>query len=244
MKYLVLSDVHANVEALEAVLNDCGSFDGVLFLGDLVGYGPNPDECVACLRDLPNVTALIGNHDLAALGRLDLSAFNHQARAAAMWTAARMSDGTREYLRRLSTTAEVGAYLLAHGSPRDPVWEYLETVDQAAASFSVFAGDLCFVGHTHVPRVFTRDAGEETHAVRELPACGTLSLTVGSRFIINPGGVGQPRDGDPRAAYAEWDTVGGAIEFRRVPYPIEATQTKILDAGLPPPLAYRLSAGL
>lgn len=242
-RLLVLSDIHANLEALEAVLADAPKHDAVLCLGDLVGYGPNPNECVARVRALPHLTVLIGNHDLAALGLTDLDEFNPVARAAAVWTGDALTTENRQYLGALQPTAVTGDYFLAHGSPRDPVWEYLETNSAARQSFKLFSEPVCFVGHTHVPRVLA-EGDHGSGLVRPMLAGRHIDVLGRPRLIINPGGVGQPRDGDPRAAYGLWDTESARFTFCRVPYPLEETQRKIIAAGLPAQLAQRLSVGL
>jgi diadenosine tetraphosphatase ApaH/serine/threonine PP2A family protein phosphatase len=243
MRYLVMSDVHANLEALEAVLADAPPHDAVLCLGDLVGYGPDPNECVERVRALPNLTCLVGNHDLAALGRADPDAFNDVAREAALWTAEALSPTNRDFLAGLSPTGGADGYFLAHGSPRDPIWEYLEFGSQARASFGLFTQAVCFVGHTHVPRVLL-EGSEPGRSVPPARAGECVRTTEPPRSIVNPGGVGQPRDGDPRAAYGVWDTGTSEFVFRRVDYAIGVTQQKILSAGLPASLAYRLAAGM
>jgi diadenosine tetraphosphatase ApaH/serine/threonine PP2A family protein phosphatase len=244
--HLVLSDIHGNLEALEAVLADAGPVDAVLFLGDMVGYGPNPNEVTERVRALPHLTALVGNHDLAALGRLNLGDFNGYAQAAARWTAAELTPENKEYLLSLDPRADTAIALLAHASPRDPVWEYVESDRQGPPNFALMEGNVALVGHTHVPRVVAEvGARDSRRATARVSRAGeTVELMDGIRRIVNPGGVGQPRDGDPRAAYALWDTESGAFQFRRVPYGIRETQRKILEAGLPPPLASRLSSGM
>jgi predicted phosphodiesterase len=248
VRYLVLSDIHANLEALQEVLTDAegAEYGQVIFLGDLVGYGPNPNECVDLVRTLPLRVSLVGNHDLAALGRLDLSAFNPQARAAALWTATRLRTDVAEYLSSLRPSAANDGFASAHASPRDPVWEYLEFDYQGQDNFDAFAGPLCFVGHTHQARVFEQSAGSRRRGLRVFePRAGDhVVLGAGHRLIINPGGVGQPRDGDPRASYGIWDVEAGWFEYRRVEYPIPVTQRKILAAGLPSFLAARLASGV
>ncbi|MGI8826279.1 MAG: metallophosphoesterase family protein [Chloroflexota bacterium] len=244
MRYLVLSDVHANLEALEAVLADAPAYEAVLSLGDLVGYGPNPNECVERVRSLPNLTSLVGNHDLAALGELDLAAFNAYASSSAEWTARRLDSEVRSYLGSLAPSLGCDGAFLAHASPRDPVWEYLETPDQGPANFHRFESALGFVGHTHVPRVFQETSSDEPSHVVMPGKDDEIDLGDGVRRIVNPGGVGQPRNGDPRAAYGIWDTEARTFAFRRVPYSFEITQTKIRSAGLPHVLAERLAHGL
>lgn len=247
MRYLVISDVHANLEALESVLSDAvGAFDSVLCLGDLVGYGPNPNECVDRIAALPNLTCLVGNHDWAALGKIDLEAFNSEARKAAEWTRQQLRADVVQYLQSLTPKLETPDFALAHGSPRDPIWEYLIEDIQGPANFAEFEAPFCFVGHTHVPRTFveTQNGHGSTTLVLDLFDTGDeIELGDGIRRIVNPGGVGQPRNGDPRAAYGIWDATAGAFNFRRVDYPVETTQTKIIDAGLPSFLAGRLRLG-
>jgi diadenosine tetraphosphatase ApaH/serine/threonine PP2A family protein phosphatase len=247
MRYLVLTDVHANFEALTAVLDDAGDYDAVLCLGDLIGYGPNPNECVQRVRELPNLTCLVGNHDLAALGGIDLSSFNPFAREAAKWTAEQLAPEVREYLQQLEPARLEGhEFALAHASPRDPIWEYMEAEPQGPPNFKMFQAAVCFVGHTHVPRVFLEmRKGDSVFANIVMPDAGDeMELKNGARKIVNPGGVGQPRNGDPRAAYGIWDTDSDIFTFKRVPYPVEVTQIKIRLAGLPIGLAQRLQFGI
>jgi diadenosine tetraphosphatase ApaH/serine/threonine PP2A family protein phosphatase len=242
MRYLVLADVHANLEALEAVLAAAPEHDSVIFLGDLIGYGPNPNEVTERLRELPLHASIVGNHDWAALGKLDIADFNPFAQFAAQWTADHLTPENRDYLLGLKPTADAGESFLAHGSPRDPIWEYLEDAQQATANFKLFAHQVCLVGHTHVPRVFLQSDNGRI-GVSMPDADSALDISSG-RFIINPGGVGQPRNGDPRSAFGLLDTDAHTFSFYRTPYDIETTQKKMLDAGLPAPLASRLRLGL
>jgi predicted phosphodiesterase len=240
---LVLSDIHANLEALEAVMSDAGDVDAVLCLGDLIGYGPNPNEVSERVLSLAPVACLSGNHDLAALGRTSLKVFNRDAATAAQWSGDHLAPDTREWLLTLQSAQAVDGAYLAHASPRDPVWEYMEHPGQGPPNFDAFEGSLCFVGHTHVPRAFEQSPGKLFTPAHGLKAGERLSLGGDVRMIVNPGGVGQPRDGDWRASYGLWDRGHLTFELRRVEYPVEQTQQKILDAGLPESLAYRLSLG-
>ena len=242
MRYLVLADIHANLEAMDAVLADAPPFDEVLFLGDLVGYGPNPNEVADRLRSIPRMTAIVGNHDWAALGKLDTAEFNPLARQAAEWTATQMRPDVRAFLDVLEPVTGAHSMVMAHGSPRDPIWEYLESEFQGPASFASFQGPICLVGHTHVPRVFL-DQPEGRTLVFDVREGDVLDLSTG-RLIVNPGGVGQPRDGDPRAAYGLLDTDERSFTFYRVQDPVDVTQKKMLEAGLPEPLAARLELGI
>lgn len=242
MRYLLISDVHGNLEALEAVLADAPPYDAIINLGDLIGYGPNPNEVVERVRQLPLGGSLAGNHDLAALGRIDLELFNPVAGFAARWTAGKLRPEARGYMDTLEPTGRSAHLFLAHGSPLDPVWEYMETAWQGRENFGAFAEQAALVGHTHVPRVF--ELADGNVKVWRPEDGRMLTLEEGKRYIINPGGVGQPRDGDPRAAYALYDTADGTVSFYRVTYPVPVTQKKILDAGLPSGLASRLSRGM
>lgn len=244
MRYLVLADIHGNLEAFEAVLEHAqqqDSFDEVWCLGDIVGYGPDPGECVRRLQALPH-KAVAGNHDLAAIGKLDVDEFNPGAAAAALWTARQLSKQEADYLASLPERREVDGVTLAHGSPREPVWEYLLSMGAAEASFAAFPGRLCFVGHSHVPLVFRCSVATGACDGGLMPSDLRLE-SHGVRYIANPGGVGQPRDGDPRASYLVYDAQSDVIRHFRVPYPIASTQAKMLQAGLPHNLIARLSYG-
>jgi diadenosine tetraphosphatase ApaH/serine/threonine PP2A family protein phosphatase len=242
MRYLVLADIHANLDAMDAVLADAPPFDEIIFLGDLVGYGPDPNAVADRLRSMTRMTAIVGNHDWAALGKLNTSEFNGLARQAVEWTSSAMRPDVHAFLNVLEPRTERHGFTLAHGSPRDPIWEYLESERQAPENFEAFAGSLCLVGHTHVPRVF--QLGPEGQARVAEPQHGDVLDLMAGRVIVNPGGVGQPRDGDPRAAYGLLDTAARTFTFHRVAYPVEETQRKMREAGLPEPLAARLALGL
>ncbi len=240
MRILVISDIHANLPALETVLADArGKWDHLWCLGDIVGYGPNPNECVALLQEHDPVS-LTGNHDWAALGKLDISDFNTEAQIAVRWTQAELTAGSITYLDAQPPKRVEGRFTLAHGSPRHPVWEYILDDDTAAENFDYFSTQYCLVGHTHVPMLYLAtddDLLGYSPTYRE-----TLYLDHG-RVIINPGSVGQPRDSDPRAAYALLDTDALSWEFHRVDYPIHQTQEMMRKHGLPTPLVMRLEFG-
>jgi len=241
VRYLVLSDIHANLAALEAVLEDAPDFDEVWCLGDLVGYGPKPNECIERVRGLPH-TSLAGNHDWAALGKLDLSSFNTIARTANEWTQRQLTSSSRGYLNGLSPSLQQGDFAMAHASPREPIWEYIMDTHTARENFEHFQTPYCLVGHTHVPVLFEldEDRGRCEALLPPLPE----PVNLGSRrAIINPGSVGQPRDGDPRASYALLDTDEMTWSFHRVAYPIEVTQERMEAAGLPRRLIDRLEMG-
>jgi diadenosine tetraphosphatase ApaH/serine/threonine PP2A family protein phosphatase len=216
--------------------------DVVWCLGDLVGYGPRPNECCVLVEERADL-CLIGNHDLGVLGRLDLDDFSYDAAASARWTAEVLEERPREFLESLDPQAGRDDVALFHASARDPVWEYVLTPFAALASFAAVETRVILVGHSHVALAFTlADQRLETAIT---PGGTEIDLsTAGGRWILNPGSVGQPRDGDPRAAYLLLDEERQRAEYRRVPYPVERTQAEIREAGLPEPLAERIAHGL
>lgn len=241
MRYLIISDIHANLTALEAVLADAGEFDKVWCLGDIVGYGPDPNECVELLRR-HQLTCLAGNHDWAAVDKLDLASFNSDARAAAAWTQGVLSEEAFAYLSSLPSLLEEERFTLAHGSPRQPVWEYILDPRVASLNFQHFGTQYCLVGHTHTAVTFvqaTEGSGSQVH----FPLYDRAWPLDGDRMIINPGSVGQPRDSDPRASYAILDADALTWEQRRVEYAIEETQGRMREHGLPHRLIARLQYG-
>lgn len=245
MRVAVVSDVHSNLAALEAVLADMGtaaigSVDAIWHLGDTVGYGPEPQAVVERLLEVGAI-GVRGNHDDAGGGGSCIEFFNPDGYAAMAWTRTMIDEPTRRYLANLPErrVPEGSDFTLAHGSPRDPIWEYLDSAAVAGANLGAFGTRYCLVGHTHVPRVF-RETHGEMKPVHLDP--GGLKLD-DRRMILNPGSVGQPRDGDSRSSYLLIDTDAGHATWRRVGYDVAATQAAILAAGLPPRLARRLSFG-
>ncbi|GJQ39916.1 MAG: metallophosphoesterase [Anaerolineaceae bacterium] len=242
MRILVISDIHANYEALEAVLTDAGAVDAAWCLGDIVGYGPDPNLCVDTVRALPNLTCLLGNHDVAMLGRMPLSAFNGEARRSLDMQSRVMSADNVDFLRSLPENAQTrGEATLAHGSPRDPIWEYMLNTLAARLNFDHFETPFCFVGHTHLQGLFQFNE-EKNRVTMETPRAG-VALHMKPRAIFNPGSVGQPRDRDPRAAYAIFDPEARTWEPRRVGYDIPAVQKRIRALGLPEKHALRIGEG-
>jgi diadenosine tetraphosphatase ApaH/serine/threonine PP2A family protein phosphatase len=249
MRVAVLSDIHGNLPALEAVLAAVAPYDALWQLGDIVGYGPQPDEVVARLR-AETAGGVRGNHDAAAVGDIETSWFNDDARSAVQWTAEAIGEETRRWLKELPQRAveqpnggdgAQDSFTLVHGSPRDPIWEYVFSVPVAQASFKAFDTTHCLVGHTHVPLVFREDDG----AVEILsPSPGSRLALDKRRTILNQGSVGQPRDGDPRACAMILDTKSMTAEWYRVDYPIDTTQERMRSVGLPERLVERLSHGL
>ncbi len=243
MRILIVSDIHANLVALETVLKDANKFDRVWCLGDVVGYGPQPNACIERLRAF-DLLCIAGNHDWAVLDKLDLEEFNPDARRAAIWTRNQLTPANRDWLHalpeRIPTQAE--KFTLVHGSPRYPIWEYVLTPAVARINFDFFDTLLCLVGHTHVPVLYRFHRDEQTATAELLPE--NFSTVLGpERMMINPGSVGQPRDGDPRAAYALLDLDTLTLTHRRVAYDIAATQADMEQAKLPTRLIQRLSYG-
>jgi len=246
MRIAVLSDIHANLPALEAVRAELTGIDQVWVLGDIVGYGPQPNEVIATLQDM-GARSVLGNHDGAAIGTVDAAYFNPDARTAIEWTAGAIDDNARSYLATLPEVRRDGELTAVHGSPRDPIWEYITGSGIAAANFEFFETRLCLFGHTHLPIAYLLVEGG-AEARPGLP--DDVVPLGGGRALLNPGSVGQPRDGLPDAAYAILDlgdeargADGGTIAFHRVRYEIDRTQRLMRELGLPPRLVERLSYG-
>lgn len=247
MKYLILTDIHGNSDALDAVLDEGldGSIDSVLVLGDLVGYGAGPNEVIDTLLGLAQPTVVIrGNHDKVVASAVGDAHFNSVAREAVRWTSRELTRANSEYLARLPRgpiEVEDGVFV-CHGSPLDED-QYVVDLDDAASVFAQYPGRLAFFGHTHLPTCFsaTRDA------VSSLALEGadmSFDLEPGTRYLLNPGSVGQPRDRDPRAAFFVYDSSENTIRWRRCDYRVQAAQRRIVEAGLPEVLAHRLAVGI
>ncbi|GAB4467828.1 MAG: metallophosphoesterase family protein [Anaerolineae bacterium] len=245
MRYLVISDIHANLTAFETVLKDAGQigqdYDFIWCLGDVVGYGPDPNECVDLLRSMPHL-CLAGNHDWAALGRLDIRTFNADARRAVTWTRETLTDENLAYLAALPTTFVLNDFTLVHASPREPIWEYILDPLIAALNFPHYQTTYCLVGHTHTPVTFKLE-NEQGDIGVEKPVYGEKIALNHKRQIINPGSIGQPRDSDPRAAYAVLDVEQMTFERRRIPYDIKSVQERMRRHDLPERLIARLEHG-
>lgn len=240
MRLAILSDIHANLVALDAVLAAVGSVDGIRVLGDIVGYGPEPDAVVERLSAI-GATGVIGNHDQVAAGRLGAELFNRDARTAIEWTRDRITALTRDWLGALPERAVEGAFTLVHGSPRDPTWEYILDERVAAENLAAFATPYCLFGHTHLPAAFR---ATDARMVGGEPADGDMVTLDDRRAMLNPGSVGQPRDGIAAAGWAVLDTDAGTLTWRRTDYDVAATQRSMMLAGLPPRLIVRLSIGV
>jgi predicted phosphodiesterase len=241
MQILVISDIHANLTALEAVLADAGEIDAAWCLGDLVGYGPDPNECIQRVRELPELICLIGNHDAAALGQIDLASFNPEARLAVQWTQEVLTPASRDYLRGLPERLVRDPVTLVHGSPRQPVWEYLLDARTATRNFDYFDTPYCFVGHSHLPVIY--QLREEYPMAKLVIPEPQSHIDLTPRAILNPGSVGQPRDHNPLASYALFDPDELTWDYRRVEYDIASVQARMKEFGLPERHILRLSAG-
>ena len=242
MHILVVTDTHSNFAALEAVLESAGPYDQLWSLGDIVGYGPDPNECIGLLAEHDHV-AIPGNHDWGVLGKIELDDFNTDARKANLWTRQVLTPESLAYLEKTPLTVELGEVTLAHGSPRHPIWEYITRTDTAQQNYSHFKTRICLVGHTHVPAIYWQPE-PDTPCIAIQPKIDQPFSCEQGRYIINPGSVGQPRDGDPRAAYLMFDPEAGTVEHRRVAYDIHATQKKMRSVALSARNIARLEYGL
>jgi diadenosine tetraphosphatase ApaH/serine/threonine PP2A family protein phosphatase len=242
MRYLLLSDIHGNLQAFEAILQAAPPGLPIWCLGDLVGYGPHPNECIELLRSLEH-ECIVGNHDWAAMNKVDLDDFNPDAKRAVQWTQKQLTPENMAYLENLPLRLIKGDFTLVHGSPRDPIWEYILYPPVARANYAYLDTPHCLVGHTHVPVKFSLGNGAEQLCTMErLPEKGSRPLGR-ERAIINPGSVGQPRDGDARASYAILDAESLTVEHHRVQYDIKTTQRLMRKARLPSRNITRLSYG-
>jgi predicted phosphodiesterase len=242
MRVGVISDIHGNAAALEAVLAalEGEELDALWCLGDLVGYGPEPNRCCELVAQRADL-CLVGNHDLGVIGSIPLDEFSPDAAAAARWTGNVLSDSSRSYLESLEPQAEVAGAELYHASPRDPVWDYVLSEPVARESLEITHAAVVMVGHSHVPLAMILENGRANGGLA--PGGHEVDLERG-RWLLNPGSVGQPRDNDARAAYVLLDLDAQRAQFRRVDYEVERTQAAILEQGLPETLAQRLALGL
>ena len=241
MRILVISDIHSNLTALESVISANAVVDAVWCLGDLVGYGPDPNECVERVKRLPHLTCLLGNHDAAVADSIPLEKFNPDAAAAIHWTKSVLTADNLAFLKSLPEKESMGAFTLVHGSLQNPVWEYVLDAYSASQSFSQLETQVALVGHTHLPLMFAEDPASK-QVKRGLVRAGA-QLKLSARMILNPGSVGQPRDHDPRASFAILDPDKMTWRIKRVEYDIPSVQERIRKAGLPEKHALRLAEG-
>lgn len=240
MKYAIVSDIHGNIESLERALNRVDDEDTVLCLGDIVGYGPNPNECVKRIRERAK-NAVLGNHDLAALENYGVEYFNEAAREAIAWTQGVLNDENRAWLNGLAYELRFPDFLLVHGAPVD-YFEYILDKRSAAKAFSLTDAPLVFIGHTHIAEYWVQEP-DGTVGHRHMQDGGELKLEEGKRYIVDVGSVGQPRDLNPHASFVKYDSSTRMVQWIRYDYPIYAVQQKIHEAHLPEYLAARLEAG-
>ena len=239
MRYAIISDLHSNIEALEAVRASIEKedVDATVSLGDIVGYGADPVECISMLREMDPLVSLTGNHDHASIGLTNIDYFNQNARCAIVWTRENLGEEEIRYLGSLPMTGRIDGAVLVHSSLVDPgEWNYILTLGAAAGCFDLMDEDICFIGHSHNPIIF----GEETYRI---PEDGEELQLGGGKHIVNDGSVGQPRDGDPRSRYVIYDSSRRTVAYRAVEYDIERAREKILEAGLPRALGDRLIFG-
>ncbi len=241
MLYGIIADIHGNLEAFSVVLHELRGADQIVCAGDIVGYGPQPNECVAVMRER-KIPSVAGNHDKAAVGEMSTQYFNENARLAVEWTSPRLTESSREYLRSLPLTLELADFQLVHGSLRNPLEEYITTLKEAAASLELMTRPVCFIGHSHIP-LYIGLTEEGAYRGRELTDKDIVKTSIFRKTLINPGGVGQPRNHDPRTSFGIYDSEKKEFTLHRLEYNIAAVQEKMQKEGLPRPLIDRLQFG-
>jgi predicted phosphodiesterase len=242
MLILVISDIHANLTALETILHEAGNFDAAWCLGDLVGYGPDPNECIELIQTLPNLVCVMGNHDCAVIEHIKSASFNPEARLAIQWTRNELSKENHDFLKKLPEKIVIKGVTIVHGSPRHPIWEYLLDAQTASISFDYFDTSFCFIGHTHLPVIYSQDQKGDKAIATRIPQPNHV-ITLPIRSMINPGSVGQPRDRDTRSSFAIFDTENKRWHYRRIPYDISSVQERMYKAHLSERHINRLSSG-
>jgi predicted phosphodiesterase len=243
MKIGIISDIHSNSEAINSVLKNIKEVDEFICLGDIVGYGADPNYCIEKIKDL-NCRCIGGNHDFAVVGKVNINYFNYAARAAILWTSLQLKKENHNLLLSLKKKIELGDNVFAvHGSPQDPILEYILDKNTASLIFSKFNFKICFIGHSHLAGCFSFNENNNQIDYMNFSHGGYIEINKNKRYIINCGSVGQPRDGNPKASYGIYDLKYGIINIYRVSYPIHLAQDKIINAGLPRSLADRLSYG-
>ena len=245
MRILVLSDIHGNIVALNAVLKAAENegYDQIFCLGDLVGYGPRPDECVSRIRQLPNLICVMGNHDAAVSGYISIESFNQDAQDSVHWVATHLSPENLIYLNHLPDLLVANDCTVTHGSPRNPIWEYILDSYTARMNFEFFETQFCFIGHSHQPIIFRYGINDGILPNWYIPINGEKFAFNNERVIMNPGSVGQPRDRDPRASFGIFDLKTFSWSVHRVTYNIDKVQQYIVGSRLPDRNAIRLSDG-
>ena len=243
MKIGVISDIHSNFEALNCVLESIERVDKFICLGDIVGYGADPNDCIEKIKDL-SCRCIGGNHDFAVVGRVDVDYFNYAARFAILWTSRQLKKDNINFLLNLNKKIELKNNIIAvHGSPQNPVLEYILDKNTASLIFSKYNFKICFVGHSHLAGCFSFNEDNNQIDYINFSHGGYIEISKNKRYIINCGSVGQPRDGNPQASYGIFDLKNNVVNIYRVTYPVNLTKSKIINAGLPRSLADRLSYG-
>ena len=243
MKIGIISDIHSNYEAISSVLKNTKEIDEFICLGDIVGYGPDPNDCIEKIRDL-NCRCVAGNHDFAAAGKLDINYFNDTAKTAILWTSFQLKKENLNFLKSLKKIVKLKNNVIAvHGSPQNPLLEYILDKTTASLIFSKYSFKILFIGHSHLSGCFSFNENNKQVDYKNLSNGGYIDISKNKRYIINCGSVGQPRDGNSEASYGIYDLIYNTINIYRVSYPVHLTQDKIINAGLPRSLADRLSYG-
>ncbi len=241
MRILLLSDIHAKLVAVEAVLEKAQGFDAVWCLGDIVGYGPNPNKCIQLIKKQPGLKSILGNHDAAAINNISSENFNSSAKISTNWARKRLTDESKEFLQSLPKTIDTDLGLMVHGSPPDNIMEYLLSIETAKKNFSLYEQELCFVGHSHLPMYFRKyPDGSIQHKLIKRDG-GKVHFE--HRMICNPGSVGQPRDRNPKASFAIIDSEAKTINYQRAKYDVKKTQTRMAHHKLPLRQITRLKHG-
>ena len=243
MKIGIISDIHSNSEAINCVLKNIEKVDEFICLGDIVGYGADPNYCIEKIKDL-NCRCIGGNHDFAVVGKVNINYFNYAARAAILWTSLQLKKENLNFLLNLEKKIELKDNVIAvHGSPQNPLLEYILDKDTASLIFSKYVFKIYFVGHSHLAGCFSFNENNNRIDYMNFRNGGYIEISKNKRYIINCGSVGQPRDGNPKASYGIYDLKSRVVNIYRVSYPVHLTQEKIINAGLPRILADRLSYG-
>lgn len=241
MLYGIIADIHSNLEAFRTVLQELRAVDQIVCLGDIVGYGPDPNECVAVMQE-KNIPTVAGNHDKAAIREMSTQWFNENARLAVEWTSEQLTDDSIAFLKSLPLSLEFEDFQIVHGSLRNPLEEYVTSLNEAAATIELMTKPLCFIGHSHIP-LYVGLTKEGVYKGRELADKDLVEMSIFRKTLINPGGVGQPRDGDPRASFGIYDSEKKEFTLHRVEYNVQMVQEKMKMAGLPQSLIDRLKFG-
>ncbi|TFB08135.1 metallophosphoesterase [Candidatus Atribacteria bacterium MT.SAG.1] len=243
MKIGIISDIHSNSEAINCVLKNIEKVDEFICLGDIVGYGTDPNYCIKKIKDL-NCRCIGGNHDFGVIGKLTINYFNYTARVAILWTSRQLKNENINFLLSLNKKIQLEDDVFAvHGSPRDPILEYILDKNTASLIFSKFNFKIYFVGHSHLAGCFSFNENNNRIDYMNFSNGGHIEIHKNKRYIINCGSVGQPRDGNPQASYGVYDLRHGVVNIYRVSYPVHLTKSKIINVGLPSVLAERLSFG-